>query len=214
VVREAKRRLLPAILLGQQGESFESQVEGQSDQPHNMAETNVMELSDPSKLEAISLASHAFSRSHRDESDRLVPRFFVFPLVCTGAACIAIFVSIGCALPSFSAEILGLFGLIVESGNNLEAAVKHYSMFNMMKVLFDQAKSTDKAGDYIGLATFGALLFVTVLLAPIVQAGLLVYQWLRPLTIRQLKQLIVVNEIIQAWQYTEVFALSIVFGSW
>jgi uncharacterized paraquat-inducible protein A len=95
-----------------------------------------------------------------------------------------------------------------------EEAVTDYSLFSMVKVLFEQVEFSGTAGDYIGLGSLGALMITTVLVVPSVQTLLLLYHWFRPMSMAQRKRVAVATEVLQAWQYTEVFALSIVVGSW
>jgi uncharacterized paraquat-inducible protein A len=94
-----------------------------------------------------------------------------------------------------------------------EEAVTDYSLFSMVKMLFEQAEFRATAGDYVGLGSLGALMITTVLVVPSVQTVLLLYHWFRPMSTAQRKRIAVANEVLQAWQYTEVFALSIVMGS-
>ena len=162
-----------------------------------------------------SLAGHAYRRAHRGENELLGPRPFVGPLVCFCAMTLAIFVVLGCSLPSFSAETFGILGIAIEAGSEFkEEAVNEYTLFSMVTVLFEQAKFRGVLGDFIGLGFLGALLISTVLIVPIMQASLLAYHWFFPMRRSRRKRLIVLIEILQAWQYTEVYALSVVAGVW
>jgi len=171
-------------------------------------------LMDDSEIED-ALASHAYMRPHRGENDRLVPKRFVSPVLCCAAVGIVLFVYYGCAMPAFSADLMGIVGLVVESGKLFrEEAITEYSLFTTVEVLYQQADFRGTAGDYVGLGSLGAVLVITVLLVPCLQAALLLYHWFRPMSRKLRNRVIAGNEILQAWQYTEVFALSVVAGSW
>jgi len=162
-----------------------------------------------------SLSSHAYARPHRGEDDRLFvrPIFRAFVIIC--ALVSVSLVAVGCVLPSFTSEILGIFGLIVESGSKFQdEAVSSYSLFGMMKLLFKQAEFRDQMGDYVGLGSLVALLLITVLVVPVIQVMVLAYHWFSPLSRMWRKRIIVLNEVLQAWQYAEVFAVSVLAGAW
>jgi len=160
------------------------------------------------------LCYHSFLRPHRGESDKLVARRYVNPLLVfvLGATCVL--VVLGCVLPSFSLNALGLIGVLVETGQAFVAANTEYSVITSMELLFDQARLTGTAKDYIGLGSLTVLLIMTVLVVPVVQAFVLLVQWFAPLTKKQRYRLEIVLEILQAWQYAEVYLLSLLVGSW
>lgn len=161
-----------------------------------------------------SLASHAFARPHRGENDRLVVRAVAVPLLLLASVVLSVLVVLGCSLPSFSLNLLGIVGVLIELGQNMEEAYMDFSLFTMVKTLFQQADFTNRAADYVGLGSLGGLMILTVLITPLIQTGVLLYMWLRPMTQKKKKRMIIVNEILQAWQYAEVYALAIIFGSW
>jgi hypothetical protein len=68
----------------------------------------------------------------------------------------------GCSIPSFSIESVGLLGLAVESMNEFEDAVVSYSVFDLAKMIMDEARYLNTASNYIGLGTLSTLLVVTV----------------------------------------------------
>jgi hypothetical protein len=215
VVREGKRRLHEHDA-GPSGVLVEATSSGQYFPRQSGATTLTTSESLPTTCQAEeSLASHAFTRPHRGEADTLIPRLFVTPSVFCGGAALAVFLVMGCAMHSFSSEVLGIFGLVVESGNGFEEdAISEHSLFSMVKVLFKQAEFRGTAGDYVGLGSLGALLIATVLIIPLLQGALLLYHWSRPMSRNQRKRVMLASEVLQAWQYTEVFALSVVAGAW
>ena len=161
-----------------------------------------------------SLMAHSFARPHRAENDRVIARWFATPFLFCSGAILSALVVLGCALPSFSLELLGLVGVAVEAGQRFEEASTDFSLFRMVKVLFNQADFTSRIADYIGLGSFAALLVVTVLMVPLAQTALLLYHWIRPMTRSKRTKVVVANEVLQAWQYTEVYALAVLVGSW
>jgi len=127
---------------------------------------------------------------------------------------LTILVTCGCSLPSFNIEVLGLVGLLVESGNQFEQAKTHYSVFSLAQMIMGQARYIDKASDYIGLGTLASLLVITVFIVPLAQAASLFAQWFAPMTKKRRTQNTVFNEIMSAWQYMEVYVLSIIIAAW
>ena len=120
----------------------------------------------------------------------------------------------GFVMPSFSLEILGLIGVAVESGQEFEPAITDHSVYTIVRMLFDQARFLNTIGDYIGLTVLCCLFAGTVLIIPILQCIFLVMQWFIPLTTEKRRRLSIVNEILQAWQYIEVYLISLFVASW
>lgn len=171
--------------------------------------------SESTPLNPVSLSTTSFRRPHRGDNKALVTRPFVSPLLVLTGAVIVSFVVAGCILPSFSADVMGFFGIAIELGKGPnEEAVTEYSLFQMIEILFKQANYSGEVGDYIGLGALCALLVATVFIIPVLQTALLLYCWLAPMNQTRRKRLVLVNDIMQAWQYTEVYALSVVVGSW
>lgn len=160
------------------------------------------------------LCEHAFRRPHRGVTDKLVPCRFVGPVLVSLAILCCLLCAVGCALPSYSVIALGIVGILVESGQKFASAETSYSVFSTFTLLFDQASLTGTASDYIGLGTLSFILLVSVLLAPIAQSSVLLIQWFAPLTRKRRHRLMVLLEILQAWQYAEVYLLAIIVGSW
>jgi len=160
------------------------------------------------------LCNHTFRRPHRGEADKLVARRFVGPLLIGLSVILCVLILLGCILPSYSLNALGIVGVLVESGQGFVTANTEYSVITSMKLFFDQAALTGTAKDYIGLGSLTILLVMTVLVVPVVQAVVLLFQWFAPLTKKRRFRLSIVLEILQAWQYAEVYLLSLLVGSW
>lgn len=171
--------------------------------------------SESTPLNPVALSTTVYRRPHRGDNKALVARPFVTPLLLITGAVTASFVVAGCILPSFSADVLGFFGIAIELGKGFESeALTDYSMFKMIEILFKQANYSGDVGDYIGLGALCALLVATVLIIPVLQTALLLYSWLAPMSQARRKWFVFLNDTMQAWQYTEVYALSVVVGSW
>ena len=160
------------------------------------------------------LSEHLFGRPHRGESEKLVARRWVGKVLCAIAFLLLVFVILGCSLPSFSLEVLGLIGVAVESGQEFEDAETKHSIFTVIKLLFEEARFLDTAGDYVGMGTLSVVLLFTVLIVPLVQAAVLLCQWFTPATRKSRNQMLIFIEMLQAWQYAEVYLIAIFVASW
>lgn len=160
------------------------------------------------------LAEHAFSRPHRGEPDKLIVRRGTNSVLVFFAITVTVLVLIGCVIPSFSLEIQGVLGVVVESGQEFEAARSEYSVFTIIGLLFDQANFTGRTADYLGLGSLAGLLISSVLIVPIVQSMVLLYIWFTPMADRRRRRLAIAVEVLQAWQYAEVYLMSVVVASW
>jgi hypothetical protein len=78
----------------------------------------------------------------------------------------------------------------------------------------EEARFLDTANAKIGLGTLSALFLVTVLVVPILQTLTLLRQWFSPLTPKQRIRMAILAEILQAWQYAEVYLIAIFVASW
>jgi hypothetical protein len=169
---------------------------------------------DSSMPQKMSLHRHQFGRPHRGETEKLIVRPWVNKGLLASAFCMVLFIIIGCSIPSFSLEILGIIGVAVESGQNFQDATTHHSVFTVVQLLFEEADFLGTAGDYFGLGTLSLLFVFTVLLVPIVQSIALLRQWLLPSTREESVRMSVIVEILQAWQYAEVYLIAIFVASW
>jgi hypothetical protein len=175
---------------------------------------NESEVSGASNSQSTALRQHQFSRPHRGETEKLVvPRLINNGLVFAVFSMVVL-VILGCTIPSFSLEILGLIGVAVESGQGFEDATTHHSVFTVIKLLMEEARFLDTVGDFIGLGTLSALLVLSVLLVPILQSLALLRQWFLPSTRKEKARMSVLIEILQAWQYAEVYIIAIFVASW
>jgi len=164
--------------------------------------------------ENVALRSVHFSRPHRGETEKLVARNYVDKLLKFSVFAVVVCVITGCILPSFSLELFGLVGVAVEFGQDFEEATFNHSVFSVIKLLFDQASFLGTAGDYIGLIVLSLLFVSTILFIPIVSGFMLLRQWLSNSTKKQKQKVAVRLEILQAWQYLEVYLVALFISSW
>jgi hypothetical protein len=160
------------------------------------------------------LREHRFSRPHRGETEKLVVRSGVSSILVFVALCLSVLVIVGCTLPSFSLEILGVVGIVVEAGQQFEDATTRHSVFTVIQLLMEEAAFLDTPGDYIGLGTLCAVMVLCVLCIPVIQALALLWQWFRPATRKARARMTIFIEILQAWQYAEVYLLAVFVASW
>ncbi|KAL3817082.1 hypothetical protein ACHAXA_009913 [Cyclostephanos tholiformis] len=160
------------------------------------------------------LPSHQFTLDYEASSKRAIVKKSVNWILSSFFFSFVILVICGCALPSFGIEVFGLVGLAVESGRQFEQAKDFYSVFGLATMIMEQARYLNTAKDLIGLGTLASLLVITVFLVPLAQAVTLFSEWFRPMTKEQRLRNTVLNEILAAWQYMEVYVLSIVISAW
>jgi hypothetical protein len=160
------------------------------------------------------LSNHAFTRPHRGESAKLQARSWVntaFMFLCVSTTVLLL---VGCIVPSYSFDYLGLIGVAVESGNDFQEARVYLSVISTAQLLMDQARFLGTAKDFVGLLSIAIVLVMTALIVPIAQVATLVVEWLVPVRRVVSSRLRVAVEIFQAWQYVEVFLLSVIVAVW
>ena len=160
------------------------------------------------------LRTHQFGRPHRGEEEKLIVRTWVNYALISLVSSSAAFIIAGCIFPSFSIEVFGLLGVAVESGQESREAKTYHSVFTVIKMLFEQAKFLEIVKNYVGLGSFSVIFALTVLLVPILQSLVLLGHWFVPMTMKQRMKMSVLVEILQAWQYAEVYVIAIFVASW
>jgi len=192
-------------------------MEGHQKGANSRVSVDVSQGSEPANEignELVSLHRHQFSRPHRGETEKLIVRPWVNKLLLLGSLGLIAAVIAGCVIPTFSLEVLGIIGVAVETGQNFEDAATEHSVFSVIHLLFEEADFLGTTGDYFGLGTLSVLFVFTVLLVPIMQALVLLRQWFRPSTREEMQKMSTIIEILQAWQYAEVYLIAIFVGSW
>jgi len=121
---------------------------------------------------------------------------------------VALFIC-GCAVfPTFRLDLLGIVGLALEAGDEGGAKVEH-SLFTIVQLIMDQARYLDEASSYVGLGSLCLLFVATAFIVPVAQTAVLFSLWFLSMKVSTLRRLMYVLEILQAWQYAEVFILSL-----
>ena len=87
-------------------------------------------------------------------------------------------------------------------------------MFGLANMIMEQACYLNTAKDLGGLGTLVSPLVITVFLVPLAQAATLFAEWFLPMTKKQRLRNTVLNEILSAWQYMEVYVLAIIISAW
>lgn len=157
---------------------------------------------------------HRFGRPHRGETNKLVVKPWVNKAVLFCSMCLFATVAYGSVATSFSLEILGIIGVAIESGQNFADAKTPHSVITVVQLLFEEARFLDTASDYIGLGTLSLLFVFTVLVVPLLQSLALLQQWYKPSTGDEKVKMLIIIEILQAWQYAEVYLIAIFVASW
>lgn len=160
------------------------------------------------------LRLHQFSRPHRGETEKLVVRRGVHGALCIGALCSSILIVVGCSIPSFSLDYLGIVGVAVDFGNDFEKVDVKHSVFSVIQLLMDEARLLGSGGNSLGLFTLSVIFLMTVLVVPIIQGIALIRQWFVPATRQRLARLAIIAEILQDWQYIEVYLVAVFVSSW
>ena len=105
-------------------------------------------------------------------------------------------------------------GVAVESGQEFRDANTNHSVFTVIKMLLEEAQFIDTIRSYIGLVSFSVVFALTVLVVPILQSIALLVLWFIPMTTKQQTKISVLVEILQAWQYVEVYIIAVFVASW
>jgi len=117
-------------------------------------------------------------------------------------------------MEAFEIEAHGLLGLLIELGQNFRPSTRSASVLGILQTLISQAEYMGTAKAYVGLASMSAVLIFSVIIVPPLIIVTLLYLWLVPLSKKTRNRVVVAIEVLSAWQYLEVFLLSILVGSW
>jgi len=160
------------------------------------------------------LCNHRFDRDGVKKGNNLYVHNYINHVLIIFALIFVAFTVWGCVSTSFSLEVLGIVGLLVESGQDFNDAVFEYSVFDIVNLLSSQSKLLGKAGETVGLGVLSSVLVLSVIIVPIIQMALLLRRWFMPLSRKSQTQSFVILEILDAWQYIEVYILSVVVAAW
>jgi uncharacterized membrane protein len=160
------------------------------------------------------LHEHHFLRPHRGINDNLTVRAGVNFLLIGSGITLSVFTIVGCLIPSFSFEQLGLLGVAIEIGRSTDIAINSFSVFDIAKTLMNQGRFLGTAGAITGMTLITIIFILTILIVPLVQAAVLLYQWFWPLKSEERERLKIIVEILAAWQYVDVFIIAVIISAW
>jgi len=164
--------------------------------------------------EAEAIHRHAFLVPHRTDGKQLTVRF-VFHVLFIGlilvTACLVIMSS---SLSIYDLDVLGIFGVAIEVGQNFQAASTSYSVFGFASFLMTEARLSGGLGDRLGSFVLTMLIVGSVFLVPLLLLFALLYQWYSRMNLARRNRVAVLIEILLAWQYMEVFLLATVVAIW
>lgn len=179
----------------------------------DVAELLSPDLAEEEKKEP--LCRHAFTRPHKAEGNKLTPRRVVNGLLPICSMLLIVLLVFCCYWPSLKLEVYGIFGIGIELEDKFfSQAQREESIFSKAKIFIDQARYLDAVKHYIGMGFLSLLFIATLFFVPIMSLCTLTYMWLVPTTRKQKGKIAVLLEILQAWQYVEVYMLGIIIESW
>ena len=171
-------------------------------------------VSRPSNAVRSPLRKHSFVLDYEASTERAHVKKGASWLFAMLQVSFVLLVICGCTLPSFSIETFGIVGLAIESGQQFQEAKTSYSVFDLANMIMDEARYLNTASDLAGLGSLASLLVICVFLVPLAQAASQCIQWFAPTNVEQRRKNYVANECLAAWQYMEVYVLSIIISAW
>jgi hypothetical protein len=127
--------------------------------------------------------------------------------------CSMLLFMIGSLLPSLELDSLGVLGIVAELGEK-GASYKKLSLFDMIVLIMDQAKYIGEGKEMISLGCLCAIFVLTALIVPLLLGANYLLLWLIPsLKVKSSKRILTVIEVLKAWQYCEVFLISLLIAT-
>jgi Paraquat-inducible protein A len=124
-------------------------------------------------------------------------------------------VAAGCAIPSFGTDALGVVGVLVGLGRGDGTSGGNHSIFSISKLILDMTEFLTSIKELIGLLSIAVLLVATTLVIPIAVVVAQLVRWFFALKNQAARnRLDVAIECLEAWQYIEVYVLTILLGIW
>ena len=158
------------------------------------------------------LQTHEFTLYYEASGTRAVVKRSVHWILPAYYFFVVVLVIYGCILPSFGVESFGVVGLASKSKNKFEQA-RDYSVFGLVSMIMEQAHFLNTTKDLVGFGTFASMLVITIYLVPLAQAATLLAEWFLPMTAKQRLRNTALNEILFAWNYMEVYVMSIILSA-
>lgn len=130
------------------------------------------------------------------------------------ATFVVLIMIVGCSIPAFHFEILGVVGVVVESGQQFDRAIAYYSVFSIASNLIGQAIFLQSPAQFLGLGLLSLILIVTALILPLALVGMYLWLWFAPMKRERMERTLFRIDVIKSWQYVEVFILSVIIAAW
>jgi len=132
--------------------------------------------------------------------------------IAAAVATMALFIA-GWSVPAFQVKTLGLLGVVADLGDNGVLSSVLYSVWNVVERLVLLVEDMDgpwlQAGLWLLIVTFT----MTVAVVPATLIGVGIVLWLVPLEQHAKEAALNAVEILTAWQYVEVYVLSVIMSS-
>ena len=160
------------------------------------------------------LCNSEFLRQDKDMTETLYLRTSANFLIVICSTLLFALLLIGFLLPSFSFENLGIVGVAIEFGQNFEDARQEFSIASIVQLLMEQGRFLGTAKDTLGHLSIGVLLIASTLVIPYLLIVLLLFQFWYPLERSARKRIDTIVEGLSAWQYVDVYLLSVVVATW
>eukprot|EP00940_MAST-03C_sp_MAST-3C-sp2_P000408 g408.t1 len=160
----------------------------------------------------VSLSKHAYEVRTPDIALVRIRKSVTYAFVFTGLVFIPMCIVAGSVFPSIRLEVWGVVGAALDFGRE-GSDVRDFSLVSIIQLIMQQARESEDWNGAVGLTSLVVVFVVCSIVAPIVESLILVYAWVKPHTLRGLKQCIVAVEIVAAWQYMEVYLIAIMVAS-
>jgi len=168
------------------------------------------------KAETSRLCDMSYIRPHKPGSRKLSARRCLNVMILSSSILISVFIIAGVFfLPNVSVERRGVIGGLMAWDSDEQISKDYYSLFGIVQALRYQARVfAEDTKAQVGCATYSALLIICCCIVPVTEAMLLSVMWFKRMTRKQRTLLYETIEMLEAWQYADVYLLALVFANW
>jgi len=158
----------------------------------------------------------SYIRPHKPGSRKLSARRCLNVMILSSSILISVFIIAGVFfLPNVSVERRGVIGGLMAWDSDEQISKDYYSLFGIVQALRYQARVfAEDTKAQVGCATYSALLIICCCIVPVTEAMLLSVMWFKRMTRKQRTLLYETIEMLEAWQYADVYLLALVFANW
>jgi Paraquat-inducible protein A len=160
-------------------------------------------------FQCIFYRAHHTGRHYADDG-LVVPPTANHLLISVALASAVLFLA-GSILPAFATESQGVVGIVIGLGGS---SMVDHGIFSVSKILIEMTEYFNTTKDKIGLWSITILFVATTVLVPIVLVLLYLVRWFYPMTHKSSRGLGIWMEALEAWQYVEVFVVTILLSVW